>query len=116
MEHFNMHTRIPSGETCVTQNKQVLMFLLLSITMQCMVMEQFSTECCKTKTKPLSRQMDMHSYNTRNKDLIRLPRVKRNWGKQRLACHAVNDFNSLDTSIRKSSSLVIFKRNLLSSF
>ena len=64
----------------------------------------------------MSRQMDMHSYNTRNKDLIRLPRVKRNWGKQRLAYHAVNDFNSLDTSIRKSSSLVIFKRNLLSSF
>ena len=27
-----------------------------------------------------------------------------------------NDFNSLDTFIRKSSSLVIFKRNLLSSF
>ena len=27
---------------------------------------------------------DIHSYNTRNKDMLRLPRVTKNWGKQRV--------------------------------
>ena len=33
----------------------------------------------------LSSQLDMHSHDTRNRDYIRLPREKENWGKQRLA-------------------------------
>ena len=48
MEHFNMHTQIPCGETCVTQNKQVLRLLLFKYN-QCMVMEQFSMGLVKSK-------------------------------------------------------------------
>ena len=43
-----------------------------------------------------------HNYNTRNKVNLRLPCVKMNWGKQRTAYHAVNDFNSLSEMIRDS--------------
>ncbi|XP_028405236.1 uncharacterized protein LOC114527740 [Dendronephthya gigantea] len=45
---------------------------------------------------------DVHGYNTRNKDKIRLPHVTRNWGKQRMCYQAVNDWNSLEIDIRTS--------------
>ena len=32
---------------------------------------------------------DSHGYNTRNQDDLRLPRVKQNWGKQRMSYQAV---------------------------
>ena len=38
---------------------------------------------------------ETHSYNTRNKNNLRLPKVKRNWGKQRLAYHVAKDWNTL---------------------
>ena len=37
--------------------------------------------------------------NTRHKVNLRLPCVRRNWGKQRTAYHAVNDCNSLSQII-----------------
>ena len=47
----------------------------------------------------LIRQDVLHRHNTRNKGNFRLPRVKRNWGKQRTQYHAVSDFNSLSQTI-----------------
>ena len=41
---------------------------------------------------------DVHGYDTRHKDNLRLPRVRRNWGKQRTHCQAVKDWNSQRTS------------------
>ena len=38
----------------------------------------------------------IHSYDTRNKDTIRLPKVKRNWRKQRTNYQAMKDWNDLD--------------------
>ena len=58
------------------------------------------------------RQQEQHDYNTRTKLNLRLPRVKRNWGKQRTPFHAIKDFNSLSQAIRQSVNLNIFKRNL----
>ena len=52
---------------------------------------------------------ETHSYNTRSKTNLRLPRVKRNWGKQRLAYHAGNDWNSLNENIRNSENILQFK-------
>ena len=43
----------------------------------------------------LTRISEIHEHNTRSKNSLRLPRVKRNWGKQRLAYHACKDWNSL---------------------
>ena len=51
-------------------------------------------------------------YNTRNSNDIRLPKVTRNWGKQRTAYHAVNDFNSLPTFLKSLKTLKLFKREL----
>ena len=58
------------------------------------------------------RQQEQHDYNTRTKLNLRLPSVKRNWGKQRTAFHAIKDFNSLSQAIRQSVNLNIFKRYL----
>ena len=54
---------------------------------------------------------ELHSYNTRNKNNLCLPKVKRNWGKQRLEYHAVNDWNTLDEETRHSDSIAKFKMN-----
>ena len=56
----------------------------------------------------------IHNYNTRNKDTLRLPKVKRNWGKQRTNYQAIKDWNNLDSEIRNAPTLVTFKRNLFS--
>jgi len=63
----------------------------------------------------LVTQQHQHNYNTRNKVNLRLPCVKRNWGKQRTAYHAVNDFNSLSKMIRDSTNVNIFKRQVYNS-
>ena len=52
---------------------------------------------------------ETHSYNTRSKNNLRLPKVKRNWGKQRLAYHAGNEWNSLNENIRNSENILQFK-------
>ena len=64
------------------------------------------------KTLTLVTQQQQHNYNTRNKVNLRLPRVKRNWGKQRTAYHAVNNFNSLSQVIRESANINTFKRHV----
>jgi hypothetical protein len=53
----------------------------------------------------------LSSYH--NKDTIRLPKVKRNWGKQRTNYQAIKDWNDLDSDTRNASTLVSFKRNLI---
>ena len=64
----------------------------------------------------LIRQDVLHSHNTCNKDNFRLPRVKRNWGKQRTQNHAVSDFNSLSQTIKDSRNVNSFKRNVFKEF
>ena len=56
------------------------------------------------------RQQEQHDYNTTTKLNLRPPSVKRNWGKQRTAFHAIKDFNSFSQAIRQSVNLNIFKR------
>ena len=55
---------------------------------------------------------DVHGYNTRHKNMIRLPIVKSNWGKQRLLNHEVNEWNNLNDDIRSTTSTSIFKRRI----
>ena len=61
----------------------------------------------------LLRHEDQHTYNTRNKDKLRIPIATRQWGQQRTAFQAVNDFNSLNPDIKQSANVAIFKRNIL---
>ena len=55
---------------------------------------------------------DIHSYSTRGKSNFYLPRVRRNYGKQRLLYQGIAEWNSLDKSIRDMRSLLIFKQAL----
>ena len=59
----------------------------------------------------LKSQREIHSFNTRNKNNLCLPKVKRNWGKQRLEYHAVKDWNTLNEEIIHSDSIAKFKIN-----
>ena len=63
----------------------------------------------------LVTQQEQHSYNTRNKANLKIPSVKRNWGKQRTGYHAVSDFNSLDKTIRASDNVNILKCQIFNS-
>ena len=54
---------------------------------------------------------DIHNYNTRLKNKLRLPKVKRNWGKYMMNYHAISDWNALDEEIITSESLQKFKSN-----
>ena len=61
----------------------------------------------------LLRQEELHSHNTRNKQQLRLPRVKRNWGKQRTQYHAMKDYNSLSAANKRlSRDINSFKYNV----
>ena len=62
------------------------------------------------------RKSDMHSYNTRNKDTIKLPQIKYNWEKHRSRYHCFIDFDELERTVRNSASLSIFKKCLFSAF
>ena len=55
----------------------------------------------------LSRNSDVHRYNTRCKDHLRLPSVKRNWGKQRTCYHAFKDWNALDSDLKNSGTITV---------
>ena len=63
----------------------------------------------------LSRNRDVHKYNTRSKDHVRLPTVKRNWGKQRTCYHAFKDWNALDSDLKNSDTICQFKSNFFKS-
>ena len=52
----------------------------------------------------LLRHEDQHTYNTRNKDKLRIPIATRQWGQQRTA---------LNPDIKQSANVAIFKRNIL---
>ena len=60
----------------------------------------------------LETHQECHQQNTRNKDKFRLPKVTRNWGKQRISYHAVNDYNTLSKEIRNSHNIQSFKSKL----
>ncbi|XP_078354348.1 uncharacterized protein LOC144638944 [Oculina patagonica] len=59
---------------------------------------------------------DIHSYNTRNKDMLRQPHVTKNWGKQRVCYHSLKDWNNLDRDTRNALDFVTFKSSVLSRF
>ena len=63
-----------------------------------------------THSMDLLANKDVHCYDTRHRDNLRLPRIRRNWGKQRTHYQAVKDRNSLDPCLRKSNNLESFKR------
>ena len=62
---------------------------------------------CHSMDLPTHR--DVHGYNTRHKDMIRLPVIKTTWGKQRLAYHAVKEWNNLNNDVRDSAGTSVFK-------
>ena len=62
------------------------------------------------------RKSDTHSYNNRNKDTIKLPKIKYNWGKHRSQYYCFIDLNELERTVRNSASLPIFKKCLFSAF
>ena len=59
---------------------------------------------------------EAHSYNTRNKNILLLPKVKRNWGKQRLAYHAAKDWNTLESKVKSCKTIKEFKSNFYKHF
>ncbi|XP_078354982.1 atrial natriuretic peptide receptor 1-like [Oculina patagonica] len=52
----------------------------------------------------------------RNKETIKLPKIKYNWGKNRSRYQCFKDFNELERTVRNSASLPIFKKCLFSAF
>lgn len=56
-----------------------------------------------------SKNTDVHSYNTRRRQDIHLPRARTNWGKQRFVFHAAKDWNNLEPDVQQSTSLSAFK-------
>ena len=48
--------------------------------------------------------------------MIRLSKVKRNWGKQRTNYQAMKDWNDLDCDIRNALTLTSFKKKYISKF
>ena len=59
---------------------------------------------------------DIHNYNTRNKDMLRLPRVTRNWGKQRVCHHSLKDWNESERETRNAPNIVTFQGNVFARF
>ena len=59
---------------------------------------------------------DIHNYNTRNKDMLRLSRVTRNWGKQRICQHSIKDWNKLERETRNAPNIATIKRNVFARF
>ena len=55
----------------------------------------------------LSRNSDVHRYNTRCKDHLRLRSVKCNWGKQRTCYRAFKDWNALDSDLKNSGTITV---------
>ena len=56
------------------------------------------------------------NYNTRNRDMIRLSLATKDWGKQRVCCHSLKDWNNLNKATRNAPDIVNFKRSIFSSF
>ena len=69
-------------------------------------------KCNKLCTSTLNKT---HNYNTRKKKL-RLPKVKRNWEKRRLAYHTVKDWNALYYKLESCKTKKEFKSNFYKHF
>ena len=54
------------------------------------------------------RKSDMHHYNTRTKDTIKLPKIRCNWGKHCSRYHCFKDFNVLKKNCNKFSRFANF--------
>ena len=65
--------------------------------------------------EPLANR-NVHNYNTRNRDMLRLPLATKNWGEQRVCYHSPKDWNNLDKYIRNVPDTVNFKRRILAAF
>ena len=64
----------------------------------------------------LLTHIDIYNYDTRNKDMLRLPRVTRNWGKQRVCHHSLKDWNKLKRVTRNALNIATFKRSVFARF
>ena len=73
-------------------------------------------KCLMAHSVELLANRDVHNYNMRNKDMLRLPLATKNWGKQRVCYHSLKDWNNLDRDIRNARGIVNFKRSISSSF
>ena len=51
-----------------------------------------------------------------DEDMLRLPRVTRNWGKQRVCHHSLKDWNKLERATRNAPNIATFKRNVFARF
>ena len=65
--------------------------------------------------EPLANR-NVHNYNTRNRDMLRLPLATKNGGEQRVCYHSLKDWNNLDKYIRNVPDTVNFKRRILAAF
>ena len=59
------------------------------------------------------KNINIHKYNTRSKDNLRLPKVSKNWVKQTLEYQAVKEWNDLSQNVRNSNNIEAFKRTFL---
>ena len=54
---------------------------------------------------------NVHNYDTRRRNDVRLLLTKRSWGQQRFLYHIFKDWNNLDHSIREMDCLLNFKHS-----
>ena len=59
------------------------------------------------------KNTNIHNYNTRSKDNLRLPKVSKIWGKQRIEYQAVKEWNNLSQNVRNSNNIQAFKRTIM---
>ena len=57
----------------------------------------------------IRRNSSLHSYQTRRRSDLHLPRVRTNWGKHTFFFQASKDWNNLDNDIKNSKTLSFFK-------
>ena len=55
---------------------------------------------------------EFHKYDTRQKDNLHLPLIRKSWGRQRLTYTAIKDWNSLDKDLRNIQCETTFKSRL----
>ena len=58
------------------------------------------------------RNSHYHHYNTRQRDDLQLPLIRKIWSKQTLTYAAINDWNSLNKKVRSITSDLSFKTEL----
>ena len=59
------------------------------------------------------KNTNIHNYNTRTKDNLRLPKVSKIWGKQRIEYQAVKEWNNLSQNVINSNNIQAFKRTIM---